>query len=740
MVPALCALARDSKVDAIGLNVGAIHALWTLHGLGALDGSNADATAVAVAALKHTSAGVRRNAVQVLPRTGPSVDAILAAGLVRDSDPQVRLLTLLAVADQPPAAAAGATVLDALGRPENVTDRWIPDAVTCAAAANGEHFLRAVAGAKQPGERLLGVVAVVAEHYARGGPVDSAGAVVAKLAEADPAVADAAVRGLAKGWPARTAPKLDAATEDALGRLTARLAPERRALAVRLAAAWGSKQAASFGAEVARTLAAKVADSSARVEDRVAAASELIGYQAADKELVQRLLVVVTPQAPPELGVGILRAVQASEAAAAGGLIADRLPGMTPTVRSAGIGVLLSRAEWTRALLSAVDAGKVQLSNLSLEQRQALADHPDPGVRRTALAALRRGGALPSADRQKVIEELIGVVKEKGDPKAGKAVFAAQCAKCHTHTGEGTAIGPDLTGMAVHPKEELLVHVLDPSRSVEGNFRTYTAKLLDGRVLQGMLASESRTAVEVIDAEGKKHSVLREDIESLAGSARSLMPEGFEKQASRKDLTDLLEFLTQKGKYLPLLLDKVATVVSTKDMFFDRGGDAERLVFPDWKPRTHNGVPFVLVDPQGDRVKNAVMLNGPNGVLPPRMPKAVTLPVNGRAKAVHLLSGVGGWSAQAPRPDGPVSMTVRLHYDDGKTEDHPLRDGVHFADYSRRVDVPGSEFAFQLRDQQIRYLAVTPRRLDAVVKSIELVKGPDGSAPVVLAVTVEAPV
>ena len=739
VVPALIALARDQKVDPIGLNVGAIHALWTLHGLGALDGSNPEVTAAAVSALNHPSAGVRRNAVQVLPRTDRTVDAILAAGLVRDPDMQVRLMTLLALADQPPTATAGAAVFEALGRPENVTDRWIPDAVTCAAAANGEHFLRAVAGAKQPGERLLGVVAVVAEHYARGGPVDSAGAVVAGLAEADPAVADAAVRGLAKGWPAKTAPKLDAATEDALGRLTARVAPERRALAVRLAAAWGSKQAANFGAEVAKTLAARVNDPAAKVEDRVAAASELVGYQAADKELVRRLLDVVTPQAPPELGVGILRAVQASEAAAAGGLIADRLPGMTPTVRSAGIGVLLSRAEWARALVSAVEAGKVHHSDLSLEQRQALADHPDPGVRRTALAALRRGGVLPSADRQKVIEELIGVVKEKGDPKAGKAVFAAQCAKCHTHSGEGTAIGPDLTGMAVHPKEELLVHVLDPSRSVEGNFRVYTAKLLDGRVVQGMLASESRTAVEMVDAEGKRHSVLREDIESLSGSARSLMPEGFEKQATRKDLTDLLEFLTRKGKYLPLPLDKVATVVSTTDMFSDRGGAAERLVFPDWKPKAHNGVPFVLVDPQGDRVKNAVMLYGPNGVVPPKMPKAVTLPVNGRAKAVHLLGGVGGWSAREPRPDGPVSLTVRLHYDDGKTEDHPLRDGVHLADYSRRVDVPGSAFAFDLGGQQVRYLAVTPKRPDAVVNSVELVKGTDGSAPVVLAVTVEAP-
>ena len=40
VVPQLIELASDKSVDAIGLNVGAIHALWTLHGLGALDGSN----------------------------------------------------------------------------------------------------------------------------------------------------------------------------------------------------------------------------------------------------------------------------------------------------------------------------------------------------------------------------------------------------------------------------------------------------------------------------------------------------------------------------------------------------------------------------------------------------------------------------------------------------------------------------------------------------------------------------
>ena len=68
VVPALIERLRDRSVDAIGLDAGAIHAMWAMHGLGALDGSNAQATDAVVAALAHPSAGVRRNALQVLPR------------------------------------------------------------------------------------------------------------------------------------------------------------------------------------------------------------------------------------------------------------------------------------------------------------------------------------------------------------------------------------------------------------------------------------------------------------------------------------------------------------------------------------------------------------------------------------------------------------------------------------------------------------------------------------------------
>src|SRR5437879_10762632 len=170
-------------------------------------------------------------------------------------------------------------------------------------------------------------------------------------------------------------------------------------------------------------------------------------------------------------------------------------------------------------------------------------------------------------------------------------------------------------------------------------------------------------------------------------------------------------------------------------MFYSEDATGERLVFADWKPKAFDGVPFVLVDPQGDKAKNVVVLYSPKGTIPPKMPKSVKLPCNSAAKAIHLLGGVSGWGFPYSEK-GSVSLIVRLHYEDGKTEDHELKNGEHLADYIRRVDVPGSKFAFALRAQQIRYLAITPKR-EEKIKEIELVKGSDATAPVVMAVTVE---
>lgn len=735
VVPALLDMARDPSADAIGLNVGVIHALWTLHGLGALDGSHAEATAVAVAALKHPAAGVRRNAVQVLPHDARSVAAILDAGLTRDLDAQVRLMSLLALADQPTTPTAGEAIVTALSDPKNTSDRWVPDAATSAAANNSETFLKALSARKAPSPKLLAVAGVVAEHYARNAPVGSVGTILASLVNADPQVIGAVVRGLAKGWPGNKSPKIDERTEQNLEKLMARMPPERRGELIKLTVAWGNKKFEKMAAEVSRSLLAKVQDESLSATARIAAARELAGYRSADVATAEALLEQITPRTPPEIALGFLQALQGSEAADTGKLILERLPALTPATRAAGLALLLTRPEWTRDLLASAEKSKVRLVDLSLDQQRALTEHPDRRIRFRAMALLRGGGALPNPDRQKVLEELLPITREKGDPVAGKAVFLNQCSKCHIHGTEGNRIGPDLTGMAVHPKDHLLTDILDPSRSVEANFRAYTVTTKAGRIFTGLLASESKTTIELFDAEGKKQTILRQELEELVATNKSLMPDGFEKLLSRKDLANLLEFLTQRGKYLPLPLDKAATIVSTRGMLNGEESKNDRLVFSDWKPRTFESVPFQLVDPQGDRVPNVIMLHSPKGRQPPRMPKSVSLTCNVPARTIHLLSGISGWG-YSDSEKGTVSMIVRLHYANGATEDHALKNGEQFATFVRRVDVPGSKFAFDLNGRQVRYLAIEPKRKDKIER-IEFVKGTDDAAPIVMAVTVE---
>jgi hypothetical protein len=51
-------------------------------------------------------------------------------------------------------------------------------------------------------------------------------------------------------------------------------------------------------------------------------------------------------------------------------------------------------------------------------------------------------------------------------------------------------------------------------------------------------------------------------------------------------------------------------------------------------------------------------------------------------------------------------------------------------------DVPGSKLPCKLGGQQVRYLTVVPKKKETIAR-IDLVKGSDRSAPIVLAATVE---
>jgi uncharacterized protein len=692
------------------------------------------------ATLKHSNMFWRLTAQRLLAEQGKISTDERSSDLkgLQSTDPKVQLRTLLAIADEQPSDKFGAVLTELLAKLNPTTEKNLQDATIIASVSQATAVLKSLGKPEKWTKEGIAALELVATNYAAKDGQDIK-SILIQYADAKSQVLEPLARGLAAGWPASRKPKADdlPAIREQLSLLLGNSSPTTRVALLKLARTWELPGLDAQLGELAKAFLATALDAKASDAARIEAVKQVLEFRGDDDATISQLLELLSGKNSPQLVNAILDSLSVSRSKIIGPALVAQLSKLPNLSRTAALRLILGRPESARAFLDAVEKGTLRFDMLALDQKTALAANPDKSVAERAKKLLAMGGGLPDADRQKVIDSLHGILSKTGDVANGKKLFVQHCAKCHKHGGEGQQIGPDLTGFAVHPKEEILIHIIDPSRSVEGNYRTYTAKLLDGRIVIGLLAAESRTTVELLDAENKRFPINRDDLEEFKESPKSLMPEGFEKQMKPEELTDLLEFMTRKGKYVPVPLDKFATIVSTKGMFFDDAGEAERLIFKDWKPKTFNGVPFVLTDPQGDKIKNVIMLNGPNGVKAPTMPKNVAIPANTKVAAVHLLSGVGGWNFPAT-PRGSTSMIVRFHYANGSKEDVELKNGVHFADYIRKVEVTGSQYAFNLSGRQIRYLSVKPKKSD-VITQIEFVKGKDESAPVVMAVTIETP-
>ena len=141
--PQLLALARNRSVDEIGTNGGALHALWTLQGLGELNTATTEAYRAAVEDLKHPAPGVRKAAAMVLPHTAEAGRAIISAGLLHDPDLHTRLAAALAIADMPTSSEIGQALYVESQKADTYSDRWLSRAFYIAANRHQKSFIAA---------------------------------------------------------------------------------------------------------------------------------------------------------------------------------------------------------------------------------------------------------------------------------------------------------------------------------------------------------------------------------------------------------------------------------------------------------------------------------------------------------------------------------------------------------------------------------------------------------------------
>ena len=542
----LVGLISNQSVDGLGMNVGAQHALWTLKGLGSIESSPGVRQAVQ-RNLSHGSGAVRKAAVDVLPRDETTIAALVSADILADQNAQVRLSAYLAIAESPANSQAATLVYNSLKDNLNTDDRWLKDAAASAAARNVDAFLAALLGENVALPAMAtDVVSIVARHYAASAPA-SIFQTLLNAGEANQVTSAAFISGIVEGWPDENTPAIDAAKARDLSATIGKLGPAGQDGMLVLARKWSRLDLFQDQLNVATgRLTAALNDANSGDRARSDAARKLIEL-ADNTKNVASVLALLNLQTSPDLSNGLMRALRASQLDETAEIVLGKWAILTPGQKNAAIGTLLGRGAWIGKVFDAIDAGTVLAGDISSRSWPGLRNNPDSVLASRAREISDRAGK-GSADSEAVLMKFLPAAKLTGDAARGKDLFASACTICHMFYGEGAKVGPDLSGIGVRPKEEVLTAILDPNRSVEANYRLWTVSTKSGETISGRLDAETQTSIDMYDLAGQLHSVQRSDIASLTGSEMSIMPAGFE-AFGEQGLADMLEYMSSAAKH-----------------------------------------------------------------------------------------------------------------------------------------------------------------------------------------------
>jgi putative membrane-bound dehydrogenase-like protein len=149
---------------------------------------------------------------------------------------------------------------------------------------------------------------------------------------------------------------------------------------------------------------------------------------------------------------------------------------------------------------------------------------------------------------------LTAAIPPGGDVERGRRIFAepngVNCAACHRVNGQGTDVGPDLSGAGTQfDRRALAEAILFPSRTVREGYQQIVIEMRDGEEYSGVVKGETADILTLRDSTGREHKLPRNTIQARRNSTLSLMPEGLHAALTLEEFADLIAYLTTlKGK------------------------------------------------------------------------------------------------------------------------------------------------------------------------------------------------
>ena len=152
------------------------------------------------------------------------------------------------------------------------------------------------------------------------------------------------------------------------------------------------------------------------------------------------------------------------------------------------------------------------------------------------------------------LQEILSILDQNpgGDRASaarGRQVFdRAQCGKCHRFGKDGDGVGPDLTTVARRFKKDyILESILSPSKVISDQYRSTVLITKKGVQASGLVSAQG-DSLTVLQSDGSKVTLKKDEVEQQFASLVSVMPERLLDPLTRQEIADLFAFLTSEPK------------------------------------------------------------------------------------------------------------------------------------------------------------------------------------------------
>jgi putative membrane-bound dehydrogenase-like protein len=532
-----------------------MQALWAATRLGR-DGAD-----LVAAALDAPEPEVRAEAVRLVPVTSRAGEERLLGLLSKDPSPAVRMQAIYRLG----AAATAKAVLPYLA---DADPFLVSAAVNALGRAENLTLLLSQVDSSDPKQRLGVLLALRRTHQER-----ARSALRRFLADSDPAVRRCAIQWVAEERLKEWAGQL----ESAASRAPTSAGLFRSLLAARHLLAGGKPDAEPIeGKWLAKVLHSTDQPGVFRVlalrmlpANHPAVAAGRLGKLVSDKDEALRREAARTLALRGGKGAKEVLLALAKDGTADRSLRAEAVLGLAPLSGAAAVRrellALLDRPALRRDALRSLrgasqDEGVVR-ALLAWWQKAGIGEAERPELAAQMVLALKASKSALAARALPGLEKLAKprpasvagwqrLLAKGGDPAAGARVFfhpnGPACARCHRVDGHGSAVGPDLSRIgAALSRQRLIESILQPSKEIAPRFVSWRIVTGAGKVLVGVVVDEGpHSTVTLADAEGKQHTIKRQDIEERTALATSIMPDRLHEQMTPGEFRDLIAYLS----------------------------------------------------------------------------------------------------------------------------------------------------------------------------------------------------